>query len=129
MGLLFLLTLTVIGGITFAKSLAGPSALEFRTAPSPSHQVHVEATNASRQTDFVTVTGTIANNSSRSFASVEAIVELLDKQNRTLRVESALVPFVLSANSKSVPFQVVLPDDSHAVAYSVHFRQLMGPAL
>jgi hypothetical protein len=98
------------------------------TAPT-SGQVTLLGAKTERRLGFVTVTGSVANRSAHAQSHVEAVVELLDAHNRTLQLESSLVSFDPLDKGETAPFRVELADDSHAVGYRIHFRQLLGPRL
>jgi len=82
-----------------------------------------------RRLGFVTVTGSVSNRSGHSLSQVEAVVELLDKQNRPLQLESGLIAFDPLPAGTSSSFRVELLDNVQAVAYRVRFKKLMGASL
>ena len=84
----------------------------------------LESASASRRLGFVTVSGSLR--STKALANTEAIVELLDRNSHTLRVERALVARNIAG--ASAPFQVLLPDDDRASAYRIYFQPLNSTA-
>ncbi len=84
----------------------------------------LESASASRRLGFVTVSGSLR--STKALDNTEAIVELLDRNRHTLRVERALVARNIAG--ASAPFQVLLPDDERASAYRIYFQPLNSTA-
>jgi hypothetical protein len=126
-----LLLISLVASVRARPPWNRPDAPTLRLLPtsSESAKVTLNAAHIERNLGFVTVTGNAMNRTSSSLARVEAMVELLDAQNQTLCLESALVPFNPMPAGRNTPFQVHLPDDSRAVAYRVWFKQLAGPSL
>lgn len=121
--------MAVVGAQTFYRSLLPAPGLRLSNAPTSSASVLLASSEVDRNVGFVSVIGSVANTTDKSIADVEAVVELLDAQNKTLRVESALIAFDALPARSSSPFHVEMVDDSRAVAYRVHFKRLLGPAL
>jgi hypothetical protein len=105
------------------------SGLHLIASPSPKGRVALGSATVERRLGYVTVTGAVVNCSARSLSRIEAVVELLDRQNRPLQLESGLVTFDPLPKGESSPFRVELPDNARAVAYRVRFKQLLGAAL
>ena len=82
-----------------------------------------------RAAGFVTVTGNFENRKALSVKRVEAVVELLDRENNTLGLESALVALETVPARGNSAFQVVIPDKLQAASCRVHFRELLGATL
>jgi hypothetical protein len=128
-GCLGLLGSVAVGVHSMAFNASAPSLLRLaRVAPSRG-QVVMGAAQAERRLGFVTVTGSVTNRSRSAQPRVEAVVELLDRRNQTVQVESSLLDFDPLGVGDSAPFRVELPDDTHAVAYRIRFRRLLGPRL
>ncbi len=82
-----------------------------------------------RAAGFVTVIGSFENRKTLPLKQVEAVVELLDKENNTLGLESALVAAETVPARGNSAFQVVIPDKPQAAFCRVHFRELLGATL
>jgi hypothetical protein len=91
--------------------------------------VSAEAPQAVRSVGFVRVSGNLVNRSDVSLDKVEAVVDLLDGEKRTLRTESALVARNQIEPGQASGFSVEMHDDPAAAAYRVRFKQLYGEAL
>ena len=92
-------------------------------------QVVLRNSSAERNLGYLTVTGSVRNQTRRTFTNVEAIVELTDCDNNTVAVESALLPLDPLPAGGIAPFRVEMRDQPHAASYEVHFRRLLGPSL
>lgn len=106
-----------------------PSALHLVSTPSASAKVLLSNANVERRVGFITVTGTVLSRAKSSLSNVEMVVELLDAQNRTLKMESALISNDPLPPDGTSAFSVVIQDDPHAVRYRVRSRKLFGGAL
>jgi hypothetical protein len=92
-------------------------------------QVALTGSSIERNLGFVTVTGNVQNRAAHSLAHTEAVVELLDAQNRAVGVESALIGQDSLAPHETASFRVEMEDNHHAVGYRIHFRKLLGSIL
>ncbi|HZO91878.1 MAG TPA: FxLYD domain-containing protein [Chthonomonadaceae bacterium] len=112
-----------------ALGVAATPALRLISGAPAAGQVALTGATAERKLGFVTVTGNVTNRSPRALNRVEAVVELLNARNQTVRVESGLVAFDPLEKGETAPFRVDLMDTAGAAAYRVRFRQLLGPRL
>jgi hypothetical protein len=56
-------------------------------------------------------------------------VELLDSQNRTLQMQTALIAYDPLPVGQAAPFRVEMADNAHAAGWRVSFRQMLGAPL
>lgn len=82
-----------------------------------------------RAVGYLTVTGNFENRNASPIKRVEAVVELLDKENNTLSLESALVALETVPAHGNSAFQVIVPDKPQVASCRVHFRELLGATL
>ena len=122
------LVLTVVAGSSLVLNGREPAALRLDAVPSVA-AMRVSTPKAGRRVGYVSVTGDIANRSAGKLGRVEVVVDLLDRENRALRTQSAMVARDLLAPGESSTYQLVMPDDQRATAYRVHFRKLYGAPL
>ena len=87
------------------------------------------APQVERAAGFVSVTGNFENHKNTPVKQVEAVVELLDKDNNTVGMESALVASVKVPAHGDSPFHVVVPDNKQVAFCRVSFRELLGATL
>lgn len=85
--------------------------------------------SVNRQAGYVDVAGTFENKQNRTRRHVEAVVELLDKDNNPIGLESAMLGRESLPAHASAAFRVLIPDTKQAVACRVHFRHLLGETL
>lgn len=120
---------TIVGAQTLIRTFRPAPALQLRNSLGAGASVGLASASMERNVGFITVTGSVINQTQKPIPHVEAVVELLDAQNKTVRVESALVPFDPLPVGAASPFRVELTDDSRAASYRVHFKRLLGSAL
>lgn len=129
------LTLATVCGLAIfgASSLVGalrPAAdLRLVASSGTAAQATLASASVERKLGFVTVSGSVLSRNSQAIPRVEAVVELLDAQNKTLQVESGMVAFDPLPSGEAAPFRVEVTDVPQAVAYRVRFRQLDGLCL
>jgi len=129
---LYLLGMAIcMAGGFFIGRVPGPGepALHLVSVPSNTSNVFLANTSVERHVGFVTVTGNVFNRSKVALSNVEIVVELMDAQNRTLKVDSALIaddPLPTGGNSA---FSVVVEDDARAARYRVRPRKMFGGTL
>src|SRR5262249_36244127 len=121
-------TLTTIGAQSIWNSIHTDHMLRFDALPE-GQEVTASHPAIERRLGFITVTGSISSHATRPLAQVEAVVELLDAKNETIQVEEGLIEFDPLLPAQTAPFRVDLPDNTHAVAYRVRFKQLTGAML
>jgi hypothetical protein len=121
--------LSTLGTFSLLKGFAPEPTLRREASASLSGRVALGSAAAERRLGYVTVTGQVANQTQQSLSKVEAVVELLDSHHQTVQMESALIAFNPLPSGHVSPFQVEIPDNSHAVAYRIRFKELMGVAL
>lgn len=124
-----LFALAVVGAWTLLQAAWKTPDLHLTPASASGGQVTLASASAERQLGYVTVSGSVQNHAQNRLAQVEAVVELLDRQNHTVKVESALVAFDPLPPGETSPFRVEVPDTDRAVAYRVRFKKLLGGAL
>lgn len=113
-----------------AALLSRPLGMELRQLPAPKgSQVEAGALTLERKLGYITVTGSVANLSNRTYSNIEAVVELLDSHQQTVQMESGLIAFASLPAHQSAPFMVETTDNPKAVACRVRFKQLLGPVL
>ena len=123
------LVLAGVGARTAWSNIHAGSDLKLIDPVIDRPQVALSTPSVERRLGFVTVTGTVANAASIAQHNVEAVVELVDPENRTVRMESAMIAFDPLGPKQSAPFRVEIPDDSRAVGYRVRFKKLSGESL
>ncbi len=121
--------LATVGAFSIVNALRPAPALQLRTTPETGAKATLASASIERKLGFVTVSGTVLSRNSQALPRVEAVVELLDAQNRTVQVESGMVAFDPLPSGQAAPFQVEVTDVPQAVAYRVRFRQLDGLCL
>jgi hypothetical protein len=85
--------------------------------------------SARRADGYVTVTGSVSNIGSDRKADIEAVVELVDSQNRTVQVDKSMVAFASVPSGQTAPFRVMIPDDTTATGYRLTFMHPDGRAI
>jgi hypothetical protein len=124
-----ILSLAVIGAGSLLRSWRAEPSLRLAASEAPGRQILLLTANADRRLGFVSITGSVLSREARPLSKVEAVVELLDKEQTPLRLESALLSGDLRPKADPTPFRVDLPDDPRAVAYRIRFKQLTGAFL
>jgi hypothetical protein len=119
----------VVGAKTLLHVMQPAPALRLLKNERAGASVALASASVERSVGFATVTGNVINHTNQPISNVEAVVELLDAQNKTIRVESALVPFDPLPVGVTAPFRVELTDDSRAASYRVSFKRLLGSSL
>ena len=131
----------VFTGLSIVCGLAAIGAGSIVSALRPAPELHLVATtglgakttlasaSVERKLGFVTVSGSVLSRNSKAMPRVEAVVELLDAQNKTVQVDSGMVAFDPLPSGEAAPFRVEVTDVPQAVAYRVRFRQLDGLCL
>ena len=121
--------LAIIGACSVVNALRPTPELQLRTSSEAGAKATLASATVERKLGFVTVSGSVLSHNSQALPRVEAVVELLDAQNRTVQVESSMVAFDPLPSGQAAPFQVEVTDVPRAVAYRVRFRQLDGLCL
>lgn len=121
--------LALVGAFSLWPHSSKTADLHLVTGTNTEAKVTLQTASAVRHLGFVTVTGNALNRFNDRLPRVEAVVELLDRQNHTLQVESSLVAFDPLPPGETAPFRVEVPDSAQAVAYRVRFKQLLGASL
>jgi hypothetical protein len=121
--------LAVIGAMSVVNALRPPSDLHLVRSSDTGARATLASAAVDRKLGFVTVSGTVLSRNPQALPRVEAVVELLDADNRTLQVESGMVAFDPLPSGQAAPFQVEVTDVPQAVGYRVRFRQLDGQYL
>lgn len=117
--------LAVVGFVGLLHRAQQPSVLIAEVAPKGDH-VAVASSTATRRVGFVVVSGEVVNHSNAPLKNVEAVVELLDAHQHTIKLESGMIELDPLPSGRISPFQVELMDDARAITYRVHFKRLMG---
>lgn len=125
---LSILGLAGVGAVTLLHGLAGSSDLHLLNTGSSSGLSAVMG-SAHRANGYVTVTGSVSNRSGRLASNVEAVVELIDAQNRTVQLDRSMVAFASVPSGNCAPFRVIIPDDSNATGYRLSFKHPDGREL
>ncbi len=120
---------TALGFQIGKANAANTPTLRMVSLPAANGQVALTNAALERKLGFVTVTGGVFSRAKHNLSQVEAVVELLDSQNRTLQVQSALVALDPLAVGQSAPFRVEMNDNPRAAGWRVHFRQMFGASL
>jgi hypothetical protein len=121
--------LAVIGAASVVSALRPTTELHLVASSDTGAKATLVSASVDRKLGFVTVSGTVLSRNSQAIPRVEAVVELLDAQNRTLQVESGMVAFDPLPSGQAAPFRVEVTDVPQAVGYRVRFRQLDGLCL
>ena len=124
-----ILGLAGVGAVTVVHSFTATPDLNLVMDSVPQKQVALGSVTVQRKLGYVTIAGSVSNQIKVPLQDVQAVVELLDSQNRTLTMESALIAFRLLPSKQTAPFRVEVPDDAHAVGYRLRFTKLDGSAL
>jgi hypothetical protein len=116
------------GVLGFTRFSGGASAELSALVPtgSPDAVLEVRATHASREYDYVTVTGEAANLSARPIKNVEAVVEFFDRGGKLCKMETALLALPTALPGEETPFTVQTRDIPGMTSYRVRFRHLLG---
>ena len=121
--------LAAAGAAGIVGALRPAAELQLVASSEAGAKATLASASVERKLGFVTVSGTVLSHNSQAIPRVEAVVELLDAQNRTVQVESSMVAFDPLPSGQAAPFQVEVTDIPQAVAYRVRFRQLDGLCL
>ena len=122
-------SLAIIGASHVVGALRPVAELRLVASSATGAKATLASASVERKLGFVTVSGSVLSRNSLAIPKVEAVVELLDAQNRTLQVDSGLVAFDPLPSGEAAPFRVEVTDVPQAVAYRVRFRQLDGLCL
>ena len=120
---------TALGFQIGKANAASTPTLRMVSMPAANGQVALTNGTLERKLGFVTVTGSVFSRAKHNLSQVEAVVELLDSQNRTLQMQSALVAYDPLPVGQSAPFRVEMSDNPRAAGWRVHFRQMFGASL
>lgn len=118
--------LTIFGAGAAVNALRPAPGLHLISSPEAGAKAVLDSASVERKLGFVTVSGTVLSHAGKSMPRVEAVVELLDAQNRTVQVESGMVAFDPLPSGQAAPFRVDVTDVPQAVGYRVRFRQADG---
>ena len=121
--------LAIVGAATVVGALRPAAELHLVAASGFGAKATLGSASVERKLGFVTVSGTVFSHNSQALPRVEAVVELLDAQNKTVQVESGMVAFDPLPSGEAAPFRVEVTDVPQAVGYRVRFRQLDGLCL
>jgi|SRR5579871_2013748 len=121
-------TLTAIGAQSVWAKVHADASLQLDARPD-GQQVTSSYPAIERRLGFVTVTGNIVSHDPQPLHQVEAVVELLNAQHETIEVESGMIGFDPLMPGQTAPYRVDLPDNVHAAAYRIRFKQLSGATL
>jgi hypothetical protein len=124
-----LCSLAIVGACSVVGALRPASDLHLVASSDMEAKATLASASVARKLGFVTVSGTVLSHNAQALPRVEAVVELLDAQNRTVQVESGMVAFDPLPSGQAAPFQVEVTDVPQAVAYRVRFCQLDGLCL
>ncbi len=127
-GLLSVLGLAGVGAVTLLGGLTSHGDLKLVDNGTTSGLQAVAGT-AHRAYGYVTVTGSVENTGNRGRSNVEAIVELIDSQNRTVQVDKSMVAFAAVPAGDSAPFRVMVQDDATATGYRLSFKHPNGRSI
>ena len=120
-----LLVLSVVIGSRFFLSDPQSPALRLDAAPAGTMATAV-APKIVRHVGFVVVTGRLVNRTGASLDRVEAVVDLLDGDRRTLSTQAAMVERDSIAPGQAASFQLAMVDVPEAQAYRLRFKKLYG---
>ena len=126
--ILSVLGLAGVGAVTLLNGITSASNLHL-VGDASSAGLHAVAGSAHRAYGYVTVTGSVTNTGSRRTSNVEAIVELVDSENRTVQLDKAIVAFAAVPVGDAAPFRVIIPDDSNAIGYRLSFKHPDGRSI
>ena len=121
--------LAVIGAVSVVNAFRPAPALHLVRSSDTGARATLTSASVDRKLGFVTVSGTVLSHNPQALPRVEAVVELLDADNRTVQVESGMVAFDPLPSGQAAPFQVEVTDVPRAVGYRIRFRQLDGLCL
>jgi hypothetical protein len=126
--LLTVLGLAGVGAVTILNNVSTAANLNPVSAVSSS-SLHALAGSAHRAYGYVTVTGSVTNTGAHGTSNVQAIVELIDRENRTVQLDKAMVEAATVAAGNSAPYRVIVQDDANAVSYRLSFQHPDGRAI
>ena len=121
--------LAIVGAGTVLGALRPTAELQLIASSGSGAKATLASASVERKLGFVTVSGTVLSHDLQALPRVEAVVELLDAQNKTVQVDSSMVAFDPLPSGEAAPFRVAVTDVPRAVGYRVRFRQLDGLCL
>jgi hypothetical protein len=121
--------LAAVAAVLLARGFAPAPSLRLVDSTPRNAAAGLVSASFDRRLGFVTVTGTMANRTHHPLVDVEEIVELLDDDSRTVRMESGMIAFRRVEAGSTSPFRVELPDIAGATGVRVRFRRLEGEGL
>jgi uncharacterized iron-regulated membrane protein len=124
-----LCSLAAIGATSVIRALRPAANLRLVASPGTGAKATLASASVERKLGFVTVSGSVLSRNGQAMPRVEAVVELLDAQNRTVQVDAGMVAFDPLPAGEAAPFRVEVTDSPQAVAYRIRFRQLDGLCL
>ena len=116
----------LFGLFNVAHLFTPASDLKLESSPNSNFPVSLSSATVERKLGYISVFGSAESESAANLTHVEAVVELLDANRHTLKVESGLVEFDPLPSNQAAPFHVELSDNPNAVSYRVRFRQMAG---
>jgi hypothetical protein len=126
--LLSVLGLAGVGALTLLNCITSTSNLQLVGSGSTG-ALHAVAGSAHRSYGYVTVSGSVSNTGSHRTSNVEAVVELIDSQNRTVQLDKSTVAVAGGQPGDTSPFRVIVQDDPSAVGYRLSFKHPDGRAI
>jgi hypothetical protein len=127
-GLLTVVGLAGVGAVTLINSITTNSNLTL-VGDSSTAGLQAVAGTAHRAYGYVTVAGSVSNVGNHRASNIEAIVELLDSENRTVQLDKAMVQYAAVPAGDAAPFRVIVPDDASAVGYRLSFKHSDGRSI
>lgn len=121
--------LAVVGAGSVVNAMRPTPGLHLIASSDVGAKAVLNSSSIERKLGFVTVSGTVLSHTSQALPRVEAVVELLDAQNKTVQVESGMVAFDPLPSGQAAPFHIEVTDVPQAVGYRIRFRQLDGLCL
>ena len=121
--------LAIVGAGTVVSALRPAAELQLIASSGSGAKATLASASVERKLGFVTVSGTVLSHNHQALPRVEAVVELLDAQNKTVQVDSGMVAFDPLPSGEAAPFRVEVTDVPQAVGYRIRFRQLDGICL
>ncbi len=98
-------------------------------APPAGVAVLASAPSVARRVGYVVIAGSVVNRAPATLVRVEAVVDLLDADRRTLSTQTAMIDRDSIAPGQASRFQLVMPDEPVAKAYRLHFKRMYGADL
>ena len=122
------LGLAGVGAVTLLNNITSSSDLRL-VGNASTTSLHAVTGSAHRSYGYVTVSGSVYNVGGKRASNVEAIVELLDSENRTVQLDKAVVAFASVPSGDSAPFRVLVQDDKAATGYRLTFKHTDGRSI